>query len=94
MKEKIKCSECEFCRSLRPRNNSRAEFSCKHPNQGYIRDYFREHKMLKAPGFLNFGKPWSDEVRSRPLPHGARKSAKTNKSGLCVVFLLYVQHII
>ena len=76
MKEKIKCSECEFCRSLRPRNNSRAEFSCKHPDQGYIRDYFREHKMLKAPGFLNFGKPWSDEVPIKTAPAWCPKKRK------------------
>ena len=52
MKEKIKCSECEFCRSLRPRNNSRAEFTCKHPDQMYILNYFHEHRIVKHPGFL------------------------------------------
>ena len=49
MKEKIKCSECEFCRSLRPRNNSRAEFTCKHPDQMYILNYFHEHRIVKHP---------------------------------------------
>ena len=32
MKEKIKCSECEFCKSLRPYGNSRASFRYKHPD--------------------------------------------------------------
>ena len=83
MKEKIKCSECEFCRSLRPRNNSRAEFSCKHPDQGYIRDYFREHKMLKAPGFLNFGKPWSDDL---PISRMVSKKAQRQINLVCALF--------
>lgn len=76
MKEKIKCSECEFCRSLRPRNNSRAEFSCNHPDQSYILDYFHEHRIVKHPGFLNFGKPWSDEVPIKTSPAWCPKKRK------------------
>ena len=55
MKEKIKCSECEFCRSLRPRNNSRAEFTCKHPDQMYILNYFHEHRIV-TPWFFRLRK--------------------------------------
>ncbi len=36
----IKCSECEYCNGLRPVRNTRTEFTCTHPDQGYIKDYF------------------------------------------------------
>ena len=68
MKEKIKCSECEFCNSFRPYGNSRASFRCKHPDQHYIFDYFQEHRMSKDPGFLDYGKPWSNEVPVKTAP--------------------------
>lgn len=68
MKEKMKCSECEFCNSYRPDGNSRASFRCQHPDQRYIIDYFQEHRMLKDPGFLNYGKPWSDKVPLKTSP--------------------------
>ena len=68
MKEKIKCSECEFCNFIRPYRNSRAEFRCEHPDQNYITDYFQKRRMSKAPGFLDFGKPWSDEVPIKTSP--------------------------
>ena len=76
MKEKMKCSECEFCRSIRPRNNSRSEFTCSHPDQSYILDYFHEHRMSKAPGFLAYGKAWSDEVPIKTSPAWCPKKRK------------------
>ena len=76
MKEKMKCSECEFCRSIRPRNNSRSEFTCNHPDQSFIRDYFHEHRMSKAPGFLDYGKAWSDEVPLKTSPACCPKKRK------------------
>ena len=87
MKEKMKCSECEFCNSFRPYGNSRASFRCKHPDQHYI---FRNIECRKIQDSWIMERPGPMRFQSRPLQHGVRKSAKTNKSGLCVVFLLYV----
>lgn len=67
-KEIIKCSMCEYCEETRRYGNSRSEFSCKHPAQSYILNYFREHKMNKMPGFLNYGKPWSHDVPLKTSP--------------------------
>ena len=76
MNEKIKCSECEFCNSYRPYGNSRSSFRCQHPDQHYIIDYFQEHRMLKDPGFLNYGKPWSDKVPLKTSPAWCPKKRK------------------
>ena len=76
MKEKIKCSECEFCNSFRPYGNIRASFRCQHPDQHYILDYFQEHRMSKAPGFLDYGKAWSDEVPLKTSPAWCPKKKK------------------
>lgn len=75
-KKTIKCSECEFCKSIRPYGNSRSAFSCNHPDQNYIERYFREHKISKFPGFLNFGKAWSDEVPLKTSPALCPKKRK------------------
>lgn len=59
-KEVPKCSECEYCKELRPAGNTRSNFMCKHPDDVYIRKYFEEHKITKMHGFIGFGKRFSD----------------------------------
>lgn len=76
MKKGIKCSECEYCRSLRPYGNRRSTFSCGHPDQNYINDYFKEHRLQKMPGFLDYGKAWSDEVPIKTSPAWCPKKRK------------------
>lgn len=50
-----RCQTCPHLKSFRRIGNSRTEFSCGHPDQRYIEDYFKKHKMVKTPGFLAFG---------------------------------------
>lgn len=66
MEKKIKCSECEHCEENRRWGNSRSEYTCNHPDQGYIIDYFKEHHISKMAGFLNFGKPGEVPVKTSP----------------------------
>ena len=66
--KKIKCSECGECKGIRKMGNTRTGFRCEHPDQRYIYDYFREHGMLKMPGFLGYSKPFSDEVPVKTSP--------------------------
>ena len=54
-KQPIKCSECQYCSGIRPRGNTRTNFSCSHPDQRYINDYFIQKGLRKMPGFLGFG---------------------------------------
>ena len=49
-------------------SNTRSSFSCEHPDQKYIRDYFSAHKIKKMPGFIAFGKPFSSEVPIKTSP--------------------------
>ncbi len=64
----IKCSECEYCSGIRPRNNTRTSFSCIHPEQRYIHEYFMKNRIHKMPGFLNYGAAYSDTVPLKTLP--------------------------
>ena len=64
--EKIRCSECEHCEEYGRRGNSRSKYSCGHPDQRYILDYFQKHHINKMPGFLNFGKPGEVPVKTSP----------------------------
>lgn len=41
-KQTIKCSECNHCSGLRRPGNTSTSFTCSHPDQGYIQNYFRE----------------------------------------------------
>ena len=67
-KEIIKCSGCQHCSGLRPIGNTRTSFTCSHPDQGYINNYFREKRMQKMPGFLGFGARYSDAVPVKTAP--------------------------
>ena len=69
MEEKvIKCSECEYCRESRPIGNTRSNFTCEHPDNEYIRKYYREHRLTKAEGFIGFGMRYSEEVPIKTSP--------------------------
>lgn len=67
-KQIIKCSECEYCEGIRPRNNTRTNFSCGHPDQQYILDYFTKNKIRKMPGFLDYGTAYSTTVPLKTSP--------------------------
>ena len=67
-KEIIKCSGCQHCSGLRPIGNTRTSFTCSHPDQSYINNYFREKRMQKMPGFLGFGARYSDAVPVKTAP--------------------------
>ncbi len=45
----IRCSECGYCSGFRPVGNTRTEFTCAHPDQRYIQDYFFRKNMRKIP---------------------------------------------
>lgn len=49
-------------------SNTRASFSCEHPDHGYILDYFKKRRIQKMPGFLGYGKPFSGEVPIKTSP--------------------------
>lgn len=67
-KEPIKCSDCEHCSGYRRFGNTRTNFSCKHPDQRYIHDYFMKNGIKKMPGFLGFGAVRSDTVPLKTSP--------------------------
>lgn len=67
-KQSIKCSECQHCSGLRPLGNTRTEFTCAHPDQRYIHDYFCEKGIQKMPGFIGFGARYSDAVPIKTAP--------------------------
>lgn len=64
----IKCSGCQHCSGLRKVGNTRTRFTCSHPDQGYIQNYFHEKRMQKMPGFLGYGARYSDAVSIKTAP--------------------------
>lgn len=73
----VKCFECEYCKGYRPWGNIRTAFNCAHPNETYIKDYFREKNILKMPGFLGFGKANSNIVPLKTSPAWCPLKKKT-----------------
>lgn len=67
-KQQIKCSNCEYCDGYRRTGNTRTSFSCQHPEQRYIHDYFIQKGIRKMPGFLGFGEVYSDTVPLKTSP--------------------------
>lgn len=79
-KEVIKCSGCQHCSGLRRFGNIRTSFTCAHPDQDYIHDYFREKRMSKMPGFLGFGARYSDAVPIKTAPAWCPKKKLSEKN--------------
>lgn len=85
MKEKeqaISCSECSHCSGFRLVGNTRTEFTCTHPDQRYIQDYFSRKNMRKMPGFIGFGERYSEEVPVRTAPAWCPKKIGTGNARL------------
>ncbi len=68
MADKIRCADCEHCKGFRKASNTRSSFSCEHPDQKYILDYFKDHRIQKMPSFLGYGKLFSSEVPIKTSP--------------------------
>lgn len=60
------CDKCKYCFSYR-RVETKA-FMCYHPNQKYINEYFKNHKIQKMPGFIGFGERFSDVPKNKTTP--------------------------
>ncbi len=78
-KQTIKCSECEYCNGLRPVRNTRTEFTCTHPDQGYIKDYFHKNRINKMPAFIGFSARYSDAVPIKTAPAWCPKKKHLRK---------------
>ena len=53
------CENCEFCVKHYTQSSSihrRQGYYCRHNDQKYINDYFRDKRILKMPGFIGFSK--------------------------------------
>ena len=64
-KERIACANCGCCSRFKRVGMRNAWFRCDHPDEKYISNYFREHKLIKMPRFLGYGK---DKVPIKTSP--------------------------
>lgn len=78
-KQTIKCSACQHCSGFRSLGNTRTSFTCRHPDQRYIENYFHKKRMQKMPGFLGYGARYSDAVPVKTAPAWCPKK-KTQKN--------------
>lgn len=78
--EKIRCSECEWCKKYQKLGNKRAEYFCGHPAQGYIDDYFHKKRLQKAPGFLDYGRPECVPIKTSPAWCPRNRKDEKNRS--------------
>ncbi len=82
-KQTIKCSECNHYSGLRRPGNTSTNFTCSHPDQRYIQNYFREKRMNKMPGFLGYGARYSEAVPIKTAPAWCpeKRVAKQKRNG-------------
>ena len=73
------------CSGLRRPGNTSTSFTCSHPDQRYIQDYFREKRMNKMPGFLGYGARYSEAVPIKTAPAWCpeKRAAKQKRNGQC-----------
>ncbi len=54
MADKIKCSECDYCKLYHSRYGNRQSCFCDHPDQEYIMQYFSDCDFWPLPGFIGY----------------------------------------
>ena len=54
MADKIKCSECDYCKLYHSRYGNRHSCFCDHPDQEYIVQYFSDRDIRSMPGFIGY----------------------------------------
>lgn len=54
MADKIKCSECEYCKLYHSRYGNWKSCFCEHPDQEYIVQYFSDRDIRSMPGFIGY----------------------------------------
>lgn len=68
-KEAIRCSECEYCKEAPSgTHSSRGSFYCKHPNQKFIKNYYKENRISRMVGFIDYGKPYGHAPKLKTAP--------------------------
>lgn len=78
MADTIKCADCGYCKDIRNLGNTRGSFHCEHPDQDYINNYFKEHKIQKMPGFIGFGEKFKNVPSIKTSPAWCPKKAVGN----------------
>lgn len=61
MADKIKCSECKYCKLYHSRYGNRQSCFCDHPDQEYIMQYFSDRDIRSMPGFIGYT-GWNDSI--------------------------------
>lgn len=55
---KMNCKDCKYCHgylvSYATGICERHRYECTHPDQDYIKDYFKKKRMVKESGFICF----------------------------------------
>lgn len=50
----MNCKDCPHKVTYHKGFNTTREVFCDHPNQDYIREYLKEHRMFRMTGFIGF----------------------------------------
>ena len=61
MADKIKCSECDYCKFYHSRYGNRKSCFCEHPDQEFIMQYFSDRDIRSMPGFIGYT-GWNDSI--------------------------------
>ena len=64
----MKCKDCPHLVMQRKITSARYDCLCKHPNQDYIYEYFKENNIRKYQGFLCYSKPNIKEPTIKTAP--------------------------
>lgn len=65
----IRCSKCEHCKEVSGSEYAtRNNFYCKHPNQDYIREYYKKNRIYRAHGFIDFGRAFEHVPKLKTSP--------------------------
>ncbi len=66
----MKCVNCKYAKTYYPISitGTRNRVMCSHPNQKYIYEYCRSHRVASMPGFIGYTKPFENEVTIKTSP--------------------------
>ena len=72
--DRCECDKCTYCKGRW--HDTRQGFSCDHPNQMHIIEWFRVKKIHKMPGFIGFGAKFSRVPTNKTTPKWCPKLLK------------------
>lgn len=68
MSKSPKCNCCKHLKVLNRGFNTRGDCYCEHPNQEYIKEFYKKHKIYRSHGFICYTVKYENTPKMKTSP--------------------------